>query len=163
MNLLLLTLVLALIWATVTGTFSLVNLGFGALIGVAALVLLREFLAPPRSLRLMKRILRLFGLFLYELMMSAIRVAGIVLDPKMKEHLRPAIIAVPLDVESDAEITLLANMITLTPGTLSVDLSEDRRSLFVHVLTLEDKQAVIDGIKLGFEAQIREIFADDRT
>ena len=60
-----------------------------------------------------------------------------VLTPDLRGSLRPAIVAFPLTVKSDAEITLLANLITLTPGTLSVDVSEDRAVLYVHVLTLD--------------------------
>jgi len=160
MSILLLTLVLAIIWAMITGTFTLLNLLLGAVIGFAAVLLLRSFLAPPRALRQMRRALSLLGLFLYELLMSAVRVAAIVLRPDMRRTLRPAIVAVPLDVKSDAEITLLANLITLTPGTLSTIVSEDRTKLFVHVITLESREALIADIKNGFERKVREVFAE---
>ena len=84
--------------------------------------------------------------------------AIIVLTPDLKSALRPAIIAYPLTVKSDAEITLLANMITLTPGTLSIDVAEDRSVIYVHVLQLGDREALVAGIANGFERRIREIF-----
>ncbi|KKB11635.1 cation:proton antiporter [Devosia geojensis] len=159
MNILLLILVLAFVWATITGAFTLLNLLLGAGIGAAAVLLLRAYLAPPRALRQVRRALSLAGLFLRELFMSALRVAAIVLRPDMRRTLRPAIVAVPLDVKSNAEITLLANLITLTPGTLSTVVSEDRTKLFVHVLTLESREALIADIKNGFEKKVMEVFA----
>ncbi len=83
------------------------------------------------------------------------RVAARMLSPNMR--LRPGIIAVPLDLERDWQITLLANLITLTPGSLSVDLSEDRRVLFVHLLELDDPEAARREIKDGFERRIRRL------
>lgn len=152
-------LLLALLWGAMTGTFTGLNLLLGAAIGSLAVWLLRGSLAPPRALRKLRQIIGLTLLFLYELAASAVRVAAVVLTPDLKAALRPAIIGFPLTVRSDAEITLLANLITLTPGTLSVDVSDDRSLLYVHVLTLDSREALIAGIANGFEARIREIFA----
>ena len=96
--------------------------------------------------------LSLILLFVRELVLSALRVAWLAVQPKLK--LRPAIIAYPLTVTSDAQITLLANMITLTPGTLSVDVSDDRRTLYVHVIDMASKEEVVSGIAAGFETSI---------
>jgi multicomponent Na+:H+ antiporter subunit E len=97
-------------------------------------------------------------LFLWELLVSAVRVALIVLQPNVRASLRPAIIAFPLSVKSDVEITLLANLITLTPGTLSVDVSDDRSALYVHVLHLKDRDRLVAEIAGGFERKVREVF-----
>ena len=97
-------------------------------------------------------------LFLFELMVSAARVALVVIRPDMSKAVRPAIVAVPLSVKSDAEITLLANLITLTPGTLSVDVSADKSVLYVHALYMDDRDAMIADIANGFEKKIREVF-----
>jgi multicomponent Na+:H+ antiporter subunit E len=161
MNLMVLAGVLALMWAAITGQFTLENLLLGLAIGILALVLLRGQVARPRALRQLRRGFMLFAVFLREMVLSAVRVALVVIDPKMKEKLRPAFVAVPLDLETDGQITLLANMVTLTPGTLSVDVSEDRSVLIVHVLTLKDRETLIAGIKTGFEARIKEVF-DER-
>ncbi|KFC71385.1 Na(+) H(+) antiporter subunit E [Devosia sp. LC5] len=150
--------VLALGWAAITGNFSGLNLLFGAAIGAIAVLLLRRAFAPPRALRKLRRISSLALLFVYELMLSAIRVAIIVVTPDLKSALRPAIVAVPLTVKSDAEITLLANLITLTPGTLSIDVSEDRGVLYVHALTLSTREALIADIAKGFEIKVKEVF-----
>jgi multicomponent Na+:H+ antiporter subunit E len=150
---------LAVAWAAITGTFSAPNLLLGAGIGVLAVMLLRSTLAPPRILRKMRQIFSLAVLFIYELFASAIRVAIVVLTPDLKSALRPAVIAFPLTVQSDAEITLLANLITLTPGTLSIDVSPDRSVLYVHALTLGTREALIADIAGGFEAKVREIYS----
>lgn len=150
--------VLALIWAATTNNFSGLNLVFGAVIGGVAVLLLREMVVGRSTLRHGRRALSLLFLFLRELVVSAYRVAVLVLRPDMKERIQPGIVAVPLTVTSDAEITLLANLITLTPGTVSIDVSEDRKHLYVHVLVMTDKQAAIDDIKNGFERKVRELF-----
>lgn len=158
MNTAFLIVILALTWAGMSGNFSGLNLLFGGLIGGVAVLLLRQSLAGRHGLRRMRRVLSLTGLFLYELMASAVRVAMVVMRPDMSRVLRPAIIAVPLNVQSDAEITLLANMITLTPGTLSVDVSADKSVLYVHALSLDDREAMIADIANGFEKKVREVF-----
>lgn len=148
---------LVVVWAAITGTFNLPNLVLGAVVASLALWLLRDRAGSPRLLRRIRAILRLSVLFAYELMLSAINVATQVLSPRLA--LRPGIVAVPLDLQSDLEITILANLITLTPGTLSVDVSEDRRLLYVHALDASDREALIASIKSGFEKRVREVFA----
>jgi multicomponent Na+:H+ antiporter subunit E len=96
--------------------------------------------------------LALIGFFLRELIVSAVRVAWLVVQPKPR--LRPAIIAYPLTVTTDAQITLLANMITLTPGTLSIDVSDDRRTLYIHAIDVTDREVLIGSIAAGFETRI---------
>lgn len=159
MKLTLITMLLALFWAAMTGVFTGLNLLLGVAIGGLAVWLLRGSFAPPRALRKLRQLLALALLFLHELAASAIRVTIVVLTPDLKSALRPAIIAFPLTVKSDAEITLLANLITLTPGTLSVDVSDDRSELFVHVLCLSTREALIAELAGGFEMRIRELYA----
>jgi multicomponent Na+:H+ antiporter subunit E len=100
--------------------------------------------------------LSLLVLFFRELAMSAWKVAVVALDPRM--DLKPGILAFPLTVDRDFEITLLANLITLTPGTLSVDVSEDRKFLYVHALDSSDIEATKRDIADGFERKILEAF-----
>jgi multicomponent Na+:H+ antiporter subunit E len=99
--------------------------------------------------------LSLIVFFVSELIVSAIKVAWLALQPRIR--VRPAIIAHPLTVTTDAQITLLANMVTLTPGTLSVDVSDDRRTLYVHVIDLDSKDALIGSIAAGFETKVLEV------
>jgi multicomponent Na+:H+ antiporter subunit E len=158
MNLALLTLVLALGWSAATGSFSLPSLLFGALVGALCLYVIRAQVASPTLLPRARRILALAALFARELIMSELRVARLVLRPSMTSRLHPAIIAFPLTVTSDAEITLLANLITLTPGTLSLDVSDDRRFLYIHAIDVVDREAFIAELKDGFERHVLEVF-----
>jgi multicomponent Na+:H+ antiporter subunit E len=97
----------------------------------------------------------LFLLFVRELIVSALKVAWLALQPTLR--IRPAIIAYPLTVTSDVQITLLANMITLTPGTLSVDVSGDRKTLYIHAIDMASKEALIGDIAAGFETMILKV------
>lgn len=96
---------------------------------------------------------RLSSLFFKDLVLSVRDVAILVTRPR--RQFRSAIVAVPLDVKSDAGITLLANMITLTPGTTSLHVSEDKATLYAHVMNASD--ASVAGIKEGFERSVMEV------
>ena len=74
-----------------------------------------------------------------------------------RHRARPGVVAVPLDARGDAEITLLANLVSLTPGSLSLDVSDDRCTLFVHVMFLDDPEATRREIKDGFERRVVEL------
>lgn len=150
--------IMALLWAGVNGNFSAPNLIFGAVIGLVAVLLLRQSLVSPGLGRKLRRIAKLAGSFFYELIASAVKVAVLVIRPDMGKVIRPAFVKVPLKVKSDAEITILANLVTLTPGTLSVDISEDKNFLYVHTISLESREALIAEIANGFEKQVREVF-----
>lgn len=156
MTLAIMNVLFAIIWTAVTGSFTLMNFVFGFLLSMFALSLIREQVGTVGYVSRARRILALFLLFLYELMMSALKVARLVLSPKME--LKPGIFAYPLKVTEDFQITLLANLITLTPGTLSVDVSEDRRTLFVHAMDCSDPEGARRDIADGFERKIMEAF-----
>ncbi|WP_309084107.1 Na+/H+ antiporter subunit E [Chelativorans sp.] len=156
MRLPLMNLLLALVWTAVTGSLSLANMIFGLVLGAVALYLIREQVGSLGYFRRSSKIIALTCLFLYELVLSAWRVAMLVLSPRME--LRPGIFSYPLTVDRDFEITLLANMITLTPGTLSVDVSEDRKLLYVHALDCADVEQLRKDIAEGFERRIMEAF-----
>ncbi len=156
MSLALMTIALAFGWAFATGNLSPLNLAFGAAIAGGALFLVRDRVVGPGLLPWLRRAGSLALLFTWELFASALKVARLVVRRDLGAHLRPGIVAFPLTATSDAQITLLANLITLTPGTLSVAVSKDRRTLFVHAIDIVDRQALIDGIANGFEAKVME-------
>ena len=113
--------------------------------------------APNRPIRSTnRRIASLTILFLYELVLSSVKVATTVLSPRL--DVKPGIVAYPLKVDRDFEITLLANLVTLTPGTMSVDISEDRRLLYIHALDASDPDQLRRDIASGFERKILEAF-----
>ncbi|OXS99466.1 Na+/H+ antiporter subunit E [Notoacmeibacter marinus] len=156
MNLQLMNILLALAWAAVTGSFTLANLIFGFVLGALVMYFIREQVGSLGYFRRLWRIGTLMLVFLRELLFSAWRVAALVLTPRL--DVQPGIFAYPLRVRSDMQITLLANMITLTPGTLSVDISEDHSTLWVHALDCSDPEATRQDIARMFERRIMEAF-----
>ncbi|MDF2180959.1 Na+/H+ antiporter subunit E [Neptuniibacter sp. CAU 1671] len=102
------------------------------------------------------KIFRYFSILIWDIVIANLRVARLIISPNAK--LRPAFIAVPLDIEGALPITLLASTISLTPGTVSADVSEDQHWLYVHVLDMDDEQALIKEIKTRYEAPLMEIF-----
>lgn len=103
------------------------------------------------------RILILLAVFLREFAVSVFRVARLVLSPKMR--FTPAAFRFPLTLTDNRQITLLANMITLTPGTLTVDVTDDKSALIVHAIDCPDIEAARAELRDGFERLIREAFA----
>jgi multicomponent Na+:H+ antiporter subunit E len=100
--------------------------------------------------------LRLAGFFAWALIVANLRVA---LDvARATTTIRPAVVAVPLDVTSDAEILLLSMLINITPGSVTLDLSDDRRTLYVHVMHITTAEASRQEIKTGFERRIKRLF-----
>lgn len=146
-----------IIWLAISGSFTLPNLLFGVLVSALSLGIIRhQWKESSTHWRRVPAILLLAMLFVKELALSAWTVAKLVLTPRM--NLKPGIFAYPLKVETDFEITLLANLITLTPGTLSVDVAQDRSTLFVHALDCSDVEATKRSIADGFERRIMEAF-----
>lgn len=149
-------LILALVWVAISGSYSIPNLVFGFVIGWVVLFLVRDQLQTTKAVIRPVALILLIALFVKELILSAFRVARLVLSPRM--DIKPGIFAYPLRVDRDFEITLLANLITLTPGTLSVDVSDDRRTLFVHGMDCSDPDQARRDISQGFERRILEAF-----
>ncbi|MBR2656749.1 Na+/H+ antiporter subunit E [Yoonia sp.] len=157
MNMFILNIALAIIWAALWGSPTLLMVATGYVLGFMTL----WFAAPVFGLNNAYflrswRILRLIMFFLYELVMSSLRVAYDVLTPN--DYSTPAILDMPLDVNSDFEILLVTNLISLTPGTLSLDVSDDRKTLTFHAMYAEDPDAVIAELKNGMERLVREVF-----
>lgn len=149
-------LVLALAWVALAGDWSLPAVAFGCGLGWLLLRLVRPL--GGEGLRRV-RLARLPGFLLYllkEVVVANLRVATAVVAPAGR--LRPAIVAVPLALDRDAEIALLANLVTLTPGTLSLDLSPDRRTLYVHAMAVSSPDDLRREIRDGFERRILEVF-----
>ena len=149
-------LVLTLTWLALTGSWTAANGLLGFVLASFASSFAREQRRPRDITPRPFKIVLLALLFLYELLLSGLRVARLVLSPRMQ--LKPGIFAYPLRVDRNFEITLLANLITLTPGTLSVDVSDDRRTLYVHAIDCADPELSRRDIAEGFERRILEAF-----
>lgn len=99
---------------------------------------------------------KLIAVMLYDIVRSNINVARLVLGREADIH--PGWVWVPLDLTNIHGITALASLITLTPGTVSAELSDDRRYILIHALHLDDPDALIEEIKTRYEAPLKEIF-----
>lgn len=151
----LLNLFLAIAWMMINGGYSGVDFIIGFIVGYLALALSQPFGLKTSYFRRVKAAWVLFFYFLYELVISVAKVVWDVLTPT---HLsEPDIVYVPLDVSGDLEITLLANMVSLTPGTLSLDVTPDKQFLIVHAMFAPDHQKVIREIKDGMERKLLEV------
>jgi multicomponent Na+:H+ antiporter subunit E len=154
-NLLVWNLGLALLWAAVTAEFTLYNLLVGAVLGFLVLFVTRPLIGETRYFHRPFITAGFLLFFIRELVVSSLKVAYEVITPGFR--MRPGVVAVPLEVKTDAEITLLANLITLTPGTLSLDVSSDKRVLYVHAMYVTNAEAVRKEIKGGLERKVLEV------
>ncbi|MCX8147695.1 MAG: Na+/H+ antiporter subunit E [Thermaurantimonas aggregans] len=151
---------LAFIWIALTGTFALKNFLFGFALSYFILWLISRGIGskgdPSRKyFIIVPKVIGFIFYFLYELLKANIQVAYDVIT--LKNHMAPGIVMIPLDAKTNLEITLLANLISLTPGTLSLDVSDDRSVLYVHGMFIKDKEAFVHSIKNGFERRLLEL------
>jgi multicomponent Na+:H+ antiporter subunit E len=148
-------LVLALLWVALTGVFSAGSFAAGFAIGYLVLVVAGRTLGVHGYASHGFRVMAFLLFYLKEVLVSNLRVARDILRPRMRT--RPAVVAIPLDPLSPAQITLLANLITMTPGTLSLDVSDDRSTLYVHAMFMSDARALRREIKHGLERRVKGV------
>lgn len=153
----LLTVIMTIVWVMLQNDVSAGMVVFGVILGIiiprATAVWWPD---RPQGFRAGK-MLGYCLIVIYDIIVANIQVAWIILT-KSNGQLRPAWVEVPLDLRTPEAITLLAGTITLTPGTVSADLSNEGRSLLVHALDAPDPDAVRDEIKQRYEARLKEIF-----
>lgn len=136
-------------------TFTIKSLAIGFLLGFGALWLTRPLYSDHRYFMRVVNIVRLVFFFIKALFISNLRVLWAVVTPSQTS--RPGIIRLPLDARTDLEIMMVANLISLTPGTLSIDTSGDRRFLYVHVMFLDDVETTRRELKEGLEQRVLEV------
>lgn len=158
MGLLFINILLALVWAALTGQFTLENLATGFILGYFILYLLRGVFGSGQYFAKGEQLARFLIFFLWELLVANIRVARDVLRPGPL-RMKPRVIAVPLDLKGEVPVTLLANVLSLTPGTLSLDVSDDRKTLFVHAIHAPDAEQAKTEVKQGFERLVSNLFS----
>lgn len=157
MSMFLWNILLALTWAALSGNFTAGSFAIGFGLGYLVLWMAQRVLGRSKYFVKVHQALRFALFFLWELVLANLRVAYDVVTPT--HHSRPGVIAIPLDAKTDLEITMLANLITLTPGTLSLDVSADRQFLYIHAMYIDndDIDAVRRKIKNGFERRLLEL------
>ncbi|MEO1092783.1 MAG: Na+/H+ antiporter subunit E [Pseudomonadota bacterium] len=154
MNLFAINLTIALGWVAVAGTVDATNLLLGYVGGFAGLWATRQLYGPNRYFERTFAAIGLVLFFLYDLVRSSVGVIWDIITPEMLA--RPRMIEVPLDAESDLAIMLTANLVSLTPGTLSIDVSPDRKRLLVHAMFADAPDEVVHDLKDGMERRILE-------
>lgn len=152
-----LSLVLLGIWLLLVNEVSAGQLLLGALLGwIIALMIGQRLWLRPMALRRPDLMVRLAGRVLFDIVQANLEVAVLVLGPVRR--MQPAFIQVPLDLEHEMALTALISIVSLSPGTLCAELSDDRRMLLIHVLHLQDEAALVGTIKSRYEAPLKEIF-----
>ncbi len=153
---LLANILLAVAWAALQGEFTLGNLLIGYLLGYVVLAALARGGVVPGTYRSKVHAVLALAWFLFGAFIAAnIRMAIDVLRPR--RVLSPGIVRVPLDVRDDYEILMLTTLINLTPGTIALDVSNDRKSLYLHVMHVTEPELVRAEIKNSFERRVLEI------
>lgn len=157
----LLNLLLALLWAAFNGSFAPATLGAGFVLGYIVLFIARRALAPSDYHKQLWRAFAFFAVYLRDIVLASLRVAYDVLTPTM--YMKPGIVGIPLDVRTDVQIAVLANLVSLTPGTLSLDVSADRKVLYIHAMYIDDWDVdrLRASLKLELERRVLELLGSD--
>ena len=152
-----LTLLLTLVWAMLNDSISPGTLVLGLIIGLTIPVLTAPYWPDRSSIRVGLPLVAFCLLVIWDIIVASIAVAGLVLFVP-NARLRPAWITIPLDLRRPEAITALAGTITMTPGTVTAEISADGRALLVHCLHAPNPDAVRDQIKSRYERRLKEIF-----
>ena len=149
-------LLLALAWVGLNGRFTLESLIMGAVIGrLVLLVLAKGGVVARTEVRRVERAFALLGYLLWQIVLANIRLTADVLS--IRHRMKPGVIRLPLSVTSDGEILLLSAMINITPGSVALDVSADRQSMYVHVMHITTVDEAKRDIKEGFERRILDL------
>ena len=152
--------VLLAAWLLMNGSASAGQVVLGAILAIAIPLVTAPLRGEQPRIRRPATVVRLGLVVLRDIVVSNLEVALRILGPESR--LRPRFVWVPLDIRDPHGISALAGIITMTPGTLSAELSEDRRHLLVHALDADDERALIESIKARYEAPLIEIFESAR-
>lgn len=149
-------LLLGLAWVLLSGDFTGLNLLVGLIFGYITLVLIEPQLDSLKGYPArVPRFIGFIGFFLKELIQANLRVAFDIVTPPW--HMKPGVIAMPLSARTEMEITMVANLISLTPGTLSLDVSDDRKVLYIHAMFLDNEEELRRNLK-EMEHRALELF-----
>ncbi|ENH97599.1 monovalent cation/H+ antiporter subunit E [Gracilibacillus halophilus YIM-C55.5] len=150
-----LNVIIAFMWMFLSETYTFPSFFTGFLIGALLLFFLRRFIPDAFYLHRVWKMIRLVFLFIKELLLSNIDIVKWVYKPKQTYN--PGIFALPTDLKTNWEITILTSLISLTPGTLSVAVSHTNDVIYIHAMDIYDNEEAINAIKDSFEKAIMEV------
>ncbi|MGO4694394.1 Na+/H+ antiporter subunit E [Paenibacillus sp. 2TAB26] len=151
----LLNLIISFVWMFLHNDWSAPRFIVGYIIGILFIGLLSRFWPHDFYMKRVWAILKLLVLFIKELFVSSFVVIGLIIRPKLA--IRPGIFALQTELKTDWEITVLSCLICLTPGTLTLDVSKDGRTLYIHAMDMDDAELLSQQIKDSFEKAIMEV------
>ena len=151
-----LSLILWIIWLLLNNTVAPGHLILGAILAMIIPLLTTEFLHEKVCMRHPVTLVKFLMVVFWDILVANLVVAKLILGNKDK--LQPVFLHIPLDIKEPLTISLFAHTISLAPGTLSCDLSEDKKTLLVHGLHEEDPQAAINGLKERYEQPLKRMF-----
>lgn len=154
MSCFLLNILLVLIWIMAVGTFRLSQFVLGLALGFAVIALTDCLWGTSTYAPRLWRVLRFLAFSLRELLLSNLQIAYDIITPRLRAQ--PQIIAIPLEARTDTKVTLLANFLTLTRGTLALDVSVDQQTLYVHAMYARNRDDFLREAKEGLEARLLE-------
>ncbi|EKU48040.1 Na+/H+ antiporter subunit E [Staphylococcus massiliensis] len=146
---------LAVFWMFLSDSYTLNNFVLGFLFSLAFVYLMRHILPGRFYMITLYRIFKLILIFLLELLKANVDVIRIIFQPKIQNE--PAFFEYETELKKDWEIVLLANLITLTPGTVVLGVSDDRKKLYIHCVDFSTKEEEVEGIKTSLEKAVREV------
>jgi multicomponent K+:H+ antiporter subunit E len=152
-----LTVILAVVWVLLVNDFSWAAAAFGLLLGLAIAKLTSAYWPGRPRIRNPLAILEYFVIVFWDIVVSNVQVAYLVLF-RRGDSLKSQFVTIPFALKSPEAIAVLAGTITMTPGTLSADLSADGRSLLVHCLETTDAAETVAAIKSRYERRLMRIF-----
>lgn len=151
-----LSVILLVSWLLLSRSVSPATVLAGALLAFIIPFFTRRYWPERPRVRRAGTLLAFIPVFLWDVLVANVRVAWLIVN--VTRTIRPRWLVIPLELEDPHAITMLANVITLTPGTLSAEVGPDRETLLVHGLDVEDEEEAIAFIKRRYEAPIRKIF-----
>lgn len=151
----LINLFIGLLWMLFQDHWSILTFFTGYLVGLFILFILRRYLVKEFYLITFFNLANLFLVFIYELFISSIVVAKQIIQPKI--NITPGIFTLETDLEGDVEITLLALLITLTPGSVVMEISEDNRLFYIHGMDIPESVHAVTKSKAKFEKVIKKV------
>ncbi len=153
---------LGIVWCFVSGDLSIINFIIGAFLGFFIIHSMKKIYPAEKKVTIKDYILRIYKVLIYlsilmvEITKASILIAKVILRPKL--DIKPGVIEFPLRASKDVSVTAIANTISLTPGTLTIDVSDDMTKLYVHSIDVSDPQALRESIRNHLEKYVVEAF-----